>query len=322
MNTAIAGVLTAIGFGNGFRSIFIFSQCIGLTINFFSLIAVPLYKKAERTSVQLGIIIASIVAGGIVGTMLGALGNGIDPFVFLREHSTLFFQVVLLALLFGFIVSYVFISVQLISEEKLRRLEAEKATMQTELKMLQSQVEPHFLFNTLANVLSLIETDRARASRMLESFTSFLRSSLLTARQESVPLSQEMDLVRNYLAVFDVRMGDRLKYRIELPDHLRDFRVPPLLVQPLVENAIKHGLEPLAEGGEIVILASQEGALVRISVADNGLGIVEQASGTSIGLENIRKRLELIYGESAGLIIEENVPKGIRVVIEIPYEAN
>lgn len=322
VNTVIAAILHAIGFGKGFMHTFVFSQCIGLSIYLCSSIAVPIYKKTERTAVQLAIIILSVIAGGVIGTLLGALVNGFDLNVFLLHNSALFYQVVLLALLFGFIVSYVFISLQLISEEKLKRIEVEKASVQTELKLLQSQMEPHFLFNTLSNVLSLIETDPGRASRMLEAFTSFLRSSFLTARHTTVTLSQEMDVVRNYLAVFDVRMGDRLRYVIDFPDQLKEFPIPPLLIQPLVENAIKHGLEPSPRGGEVAVRASQEGAVVRIVVADSGVGLSEKASGAGIGLENIRKRLDLAYNSRGRLMLEENSPQGMRVVVEIPYEAN
>jgi sensor histidine kinase YesM len=319
INTAIAVILTVIGFGKGFTVTLIFSQCIGTAIFLSNLAAVPLYRTATHTSVQIVIIVASIIVGALAGTLLGALANGMPPVLFFKEHFGFFGQVVLIALLFGFIVSYIFISLEIISQEKIRRLEIEKNVVETELKFLQSQMEPHSLFNTLSNIISLIDTDRDKARRMLESFTAFLRTSLLTARERTVPLSRELEVVKHYLEVYSVRMGDRLRYGIDVPESIRQCRIPPLIIQPLVENAVKHGLEPAIQGGEIVIRASREGGTVRIVVTDSGMGVNEKSAGNGIGLENIKKRLQLAYGERGRLSFEENQPSGVKVSIEIPY---
>jgi signal transduction histidine kinase len=320
LNTLIAVILTAIGFGRGFTVNLIFSQCIGMAIMLANFAAIPLFKYAKRSFHQVLLVMAAILVGATVGTLLGALANGVNPVNFLREYSAFFIQVVLIGLFFGVLISYVFISLGKISEERAKRLEAEKNAVMTELQLLQSQMEPHFLFNTLSNVLSLIETDQDKARRMLEAFTLFLRTSFLTARNRTVPLQSEMDVVNNYLAVFEVRMGGRLRYRIDIPDELAQFPIPPLLVQPIVENSLKHGLEPLREGGEVSVRANLENRIVTISVADTGVGLRENSSGTGIGLENIRKRLQLAYGEQGHLIIEENEPKGLCVKLELPYE--
>lgn len=322
VNTLIALILVAIGFGRGFVVNLIFSQCIGMSIYGANLAAIPLLKRVLRPLHQIIVIIAAVILGAVVGTFLGAAANGFDPVLFVREFSPFFSQVILLALLFGSIISYMFISVGKITDEKMKRLEAEKNALESELKLLQSQIEPHFLFNTLSNIISLIDSSPKQARAMLEAFSAFLRASFLTAPDRTVPLFRELDVVKNYLEVFALRMGDRLRCRIEVPDDLRGFPVPPLLIQPLVENAVKHGLEPAKEGGEISVRAEREGAAVRISVCDTGEGVSVNSSGGGIGLENIRKRLELAYGGRGRLSFEENSPKGIRVVIEVPYEAD
>jgi two-component sensor histidine kinase len=322
VNTVIAVFLTAIGFGRGFVVNLIFSQCIGNSIYLANLAAIPVYRRAKSLPTQIAIIVLAVIFGAVIGVVIGAAANNMGPGVFLREHSAFFGQVVLLALLFGFVVSYVHISVSVISGEKMRRLETEKNAVEAELRLLQSQMEPHFMFNTLSNVLGLIDSDQDKARRMLESFTAFLRSSIATARERTVTLAQEMSVVRNYLEVFSVRMGERLRYRIEIPHDLKSFHVPPLLVQPLVENAVKHGLEPKIGGGAISIKALRDGDKVKIAVTDSGIGVNEKSPGSGVGLENIRKRLNLLYGERGKLLFEENEPSGVKVTIEIPADVH
>jgi sensor histidine kinase YesM len=322
VNTVIAVILTAIGFGKNFITTLIFSQCIGMSVYLANLAAFRLFKTVTRSSRQVIMIVAAVIMGAVVGTVLGALANGFSPLQLMKEYSAFFGQVVLIALLFGAIVSYIFISLAKLSEEKIKRLDMGKNAVETELKFLQSQMEPHFLFNTLSTILSLMDTDREKAKRMLESFTSFLRASFLTARHRTITLGQEMDVVKNYLEVVSVRMGDRLRYSIEVPEDLRSFPVPPLLVQPLVENAVKHGLEPSVRGGELALRALRDNDVVRIIVADSGLGINGKGAGNNVGLGNIRKRLELMYGDRGRLFLEENKPSGVKVVVEMPYETD
>ncbi|MDH4163143.1 MAG: histidine kinase [Nitrospirota bacterium] len=322
INTVIALIITAIGVGKGFTVTFIFSQCIGFSIFGANLAVLPFYRRLRRSGSQALLIVTAIIAGALVGTMLGALANGIDPLLFFRDRSDYFLQILIFALLFGFVISGMSIALALLSEEKVRRLELEKTAVEAELRLLQSQIEPHFLFNTLSNVLGLIDTDKDRARSMLESFTSFLRASLVASREKTVPLGQEMDTIRSYLDIFTVRMGTRLRYRIDIPDDIRQCRVPPLLLQPLVENAVKHGLEPSVGGGVISIIGERIPGRVRITVSDTGIGLHEKSAGTGVGLENVRKRLELLHGSAGTLVLEENEPTGVKVSIHIPYEAN
>jgi sensor histidine kinase YesM len=323
-NTLIALFIVAIYPDSSFPINLVYSQCIGISIAICSITAIN-YFKTPRLFLQVAFIAASVVVGAVIGMAIGGAvvqlifpgpvhAPAIGKYAFTRSN-------LVLALLFGTVITYLFFSLQKISDEKIKRLEVEKNAAITEIKLLQSQMEPHFLFNTLSNILGLIDPDPEKAKRMLESFTRFLRASLVTARSETVALSQEMDVVKNYLDIFTVRMGERLRYTIDIPADLQGFRIPPLLIQPLVENAVKHGLEPSISGGELLISGAREGDRVRIVVADSGLGINELSPGSGIGVENIKKRLELVYGGRARLVFEENKPKGLKAVVEMPYEA-
>ena len=204
-----------------------------------------------------------------------------------------------------------------LQRERLRVERIEREGALAELRALQAQIEPHFLFNTLANVASLIEPDPATARRMLESFIRFLRASLAATRMQSTTLGAEADLIAAYLDVLKVRMGHRLRYRVEVAPELSGFELPPMLLQPVVENAIRHGLEPKVEGGELVFRAKRAGDTVEIDVADTGVGFEPTTRG-GVGLANLRDRLRLIYGERAALRIAENRPAGAVVSLSLP----
>ncbi len=202
-----------------------------------------------------------------------------------------------------------------LERERTQRIEREAAL--SNLRALQAQIEPHFLFNTLANVASLVDPDPAKAKRMLESFNRFLRSSLDATRRESTTLAEEGELIGAYLDVLQVRMGSRLRYSIELDPSLGSFTLPPMLLQPVVENAIRHGLEPKVEGGEVVLRARREGNHVAIEIADTGVGFAPVTRG-GVGLANLRDRLKLLYGDAGSLAISENAPAGSRVTVRLP----
>ena len=324
-NTLIALFMTGLHSESRFLTSFVYSQCMGISIA-TCVIFVVNYFKVSTLTVQTILVIAAIVVGIGIGVTAGLSAVNFiwspDSSIWRPEKLKSQAPNLLYSLLFGAIVSYVFISVQKMSDEKIRRLEVEKNAAITEIKLLQSQMEPHFLFNTLSNILSLIDGDPRKARNMLEAFTAFLRASLVTARSETITVSQEMDVVKNYLEIFRMRMGDRLRYSIEIPESLQSLRIPPLLIQPLVENAVKHGLEPSVSGGNLLIRAGKDGDRMRIMVTDSGIGINELSPGNGIGLENIRKRLDLLYQGRSRISFEENQPSGVRVAIEIPYETN
>jgi len=207
---------------------------------------------------------------------------------------------------------------------------AERESMQRQLsearmQMMQAQVEPHFLFNTLASVEYLIETNPPRASAMQRSLIQYLRAVLPQMRENAVVtnLGREVDMVTAYLNLLKMRMEERLTVELHIPDDLRTAAFPPMMLQSMVENAIKHGLECKPEGGTLRIGADVSHGKLRVTVADNGVGFgVMPSDGTGLGLPTIRERLKLLHGDAGQLHITANVPHGVIAVIEVPYAAS
>jgi LytS/YehU family sensor histidine kinase len=204
-----------------------------------------------------------------------------------------------------------------VARERERAERIEREALSANLRALQAQIEPHFLFNTLANVTSLIDPDPAKAKRMLESFIRFLRASLKATRAESTTLAAEADLIAAYLDVLQIRMGSRLRYDVDVPQDLHAFTIPPMLLQPVVENSIRHGLEPKVEGGVVSVRARRTGAGVSVEIADSGVGFAPTTRG-GMGLANVRDRLRLIYGERACLAISDAAQSGAIVTLTLP----
>jgi CHASE1-domain containing sensor protein len=205
-----------------------------------------------------------------------------------------------------------------LEEQQVRRISAEREVVATQLRMLQAQIEPHFLFNTLANVISFIDRDPKSARRMLQHLTRSLRQALERSRENISTLEQEAEMLRDYLSIFTMRLGPRLDFTIEIPEELLKLPFPPMLLQPLVENAVKHGIEPKVEGGRIAIKAEKTNGLLRLSVSDTGLGLSGPMNTSGLGLENVRARLHALYSAGAGLVLEENMPCGATATIEVP----
>ncbi|WP_263573318.1 sensor histidine kinase [Roseateles oligotrophus] len=188
---------------------------------------------------------------------------------------------------------------------------------------MQAQIEPHMMFNTLANLKSLIRFDPAEAGRMLDLFIVYLRATLSSSRAETTTLEHEFALLKAYLGLTQVRMADRLSFALELPAALRETVVPPMLLQPLVENAIVHGLESKLEGRRIDVSASCEGGFLTLIVADDGLGLdrPDAEPGARLALGNIRARLASLYGEAASLTLTPHQPHGALARIVLPLAA-
>ncbi len=191
---------------------------------------------------------------------------------------------------------------------------------------MQAQVEPHFLFNTLASIDHLIQTDAARASQMQKNLIALLRASMPTLREANASgvrdLSHELAVVQPYLEILKVRMEERLSTTLDVPEGLLSAEFPPLMLQGLVENAIKHGLEPKPEGGSLTLRAQIVHGDLAVSVADTGLGFgMASTAGTGVGLTNIRERLALLYGTRGKLQVEQNPGGGTRVTITVPYRS-
>ena len=194
---------------------------------------------------------------------------------------------------------------------------------ESKMQMMQAQIEPHFLFNTLASVEHLIETDPPRAAAMQHSLIDYLRAVIPQMRDQSVNtnLGREAEIVKAYLTLLKMRMEERLEFNIAIPEGLTSAVFPTMMLQTLVENAIKHGLEPKAEGGIITVSAEVAHNKLRVSVIDNGLGFgIAPTGGMGLGLQNIRERLALLYDAKAQLIISPNVANGVIAIIELPYQ--
>ena len=186
------------------------------------------------------------------------------------------------------------------------------------LQMLQAQIEPHFLFNTLATVRRLYQTELAAAESMLENLMRYLAVALPQMRASDSTLGRETTLAEAYLGIQQIRMGRRLGFAIDVPAGLWEARLPPMMLLTLTENAIKHGLNPLPEGGFIRVRAHVEGGQLRLQVADSGQGFTK-TSGGGTGLANIRARLAAMYGPAAQLNIGANRPRGVTATIALPY---
>ena len=198
---------------------------------------------------------------------------------------------------------------------------AQRAAAENQLRLLQSQLEPHMLFNTLANLRVLIGLDPARAQAMLDRLIAFLRATLNASRRDTQPLAEEFQHLDDYLALMAVRMGARLAVSFTLPPELAAQPVPPLLLQPLVENAIKHGLEPKVDGGRIEVAARREGGQLVLTVRDTGVGLGAAATGgTAFGLEQVRQRLATLFGERASLQLlpADDADGGTLATLQLP----
>jgi sensor histidine kinase YesM len=233
---------------------------------------------------------------------------------------------------------------ELMARYKLRSVSRDREAIQAQLRLLQAQIEPHFLFNTLANVQSLIRREPSKAEGMLDSFILYLRQSLSASRAAIGTFGQELKLLQTYLDLLKIRMGDRLQFDINVPQALHSLPMSPMLLQPIVENAVRHGLEPKVEGGTVKISASEFNGRCEIVIEDNGLGfevsqvsslVTSQAatqiakdagigvSGVAggVGLSNLRERLKLLYSDQASLQITQpsaGAGSGTKVTVSIP----
>ena len=246
-----------------------------------------------------GLIVVGTVAGIAVGGALGDAITGLSIPSILRNKGA-----AALSLITAIVVTYYFYSTERLKLEQAAAEAARRIAAEHQLKLLESQLEPHMLFNTLANLRVLIGTDPPRAQAMLDRLIQFLRAMLAASRTGSHSLADEFARLSDYLELMQIRMGDRLQTQLSLPADLAALPVPPLLLQPLVENAIKHGLEPSVAGGRIEVSAAREGVQLVLRVRDTGLGLSSAASaGTKFGLAQVRERLAALHGERASLTL-------------------
>jgi len=321
---AVIAVFLAVVTDIELRTNFVFSQAIGLSI---FLTAHTLAWIRPPKEGQLNVHFFAVPLGSVAGIFIGSALAGVSLIDLFANHPQVIIVSFAAALVFGTIVSYYFYargalmqSQAALQAENVKRLEQTQRLTHTELKLLQAQIEPHFLFNTLSNVASLIETDPRDARRMLEHFTDYLRAGLQRTRAHDTTLADELAVITAYLEIQAMRMGKRLRYHIDVPDDLRALALPPLLIQPLVENAVKHGLEPKLDGGTVQVSARRAHDTLTIDVIDTGLGLRAEHP-TGIGLNNIRERLRALYGERGSIVILDRAPSGVEVRLTFPIVA-
>jgi hypothetical protein len=323
---AVAGVQIAFTPQRAYAPSFVYSLLVGVTIWAVIDIGRHLLPSAGETGWPPGLpgvllVVAGIVAGYFVGNTLGdaictALGLS-PPGVAVHDEDHLR-NGILVTLLAGVAGSYWFYSRNKSSYLVRKIRETERHATEARLKLLESQLEPHMLFNTLANLRALIAVDPQRAQQMLDHMIAYLRATLDASRTTVHPLSSEFDRVRDYLELMAIRMGRRLQYSLELPPELADVPVPALLLQPPVENSIQHGLEPKVQGGRITVRAFREGDRLVLEVSDTGVGCAAGASGgKGFGLTQIRERLASLHGDRASLAFDAG-DDGARTRIVLP----
>lgn len=208
-----------------------------------------------------------------------------------------------------------------IEQEEVRDTATEKELTVARLSLLHAQVEPHFLYNTLASAQLLTRNDPARADQMLGHLIQYLRSSLPKAGEPMSTVGEEIVRARAYLEILKIRMGERLRFEVDVSTAARTAPIPAMMLQTLVENAVKHGLEPVSTGGTVWISGREADGEVVLTVADDGRGFSDATSGTGIGLKNVRERLRLVYGDAASFAIGANFPRGVSATITIPAQA-
>ena len=201
---------------------------------------------------------------------------------------------------------------------ELERSEYARNALDARLRLLQAQVAPHFLFNTLANVRELVSTGSSRAAPVLESLIAYLRAAVPRLNEPTSTLGQELELVRAYLDVMHMRMPDRLQFSVEADDASRALVCPPMTLLTLVENAMRHGIDPSEEGGRIDVRVTVKDGRGGAEVSDTGMGLVSSSKGLGTGLANLRERLQLAFGGDAHVKLSDNLPHGVRAEIDFP----
>ena len=286
---------------------------------------------ARGLMVLVGITLAGAVVGGLGAriTQMRTLGDVADQFTQIAP------KILMGALIAGLVYAALMVSIvqyrrgqlQRRNQQLERQAQQERMGRQladAKLKLMQAQVEPHFLFNTLASVQQLADHKAPEAALLTAQLITFLRAGLASLREDSTTLAREFKAIEAYLLIMKTRMQDRLTFELDLPETLGAIVMPPAMLISLVENAIKHGLEPHPDGGKISVKARLEHERLCLTVSDTGLGFGQGPStaGGGFGLDNIRQRLRALYASHARLIVTENVPHGFVAVIDLPLHAD
>ncbi|MFO1270068.1 MAG: histidine kinase [Rubrivivax sp.] len=306
----------------------VFSECVGLTMVVCLLL---LRRRLERLASGPRWLLTGAIAipvGYLLGHQIAFALLG-EPLRMVGYHSVSVVPLLFTVLVGGLGLRHFAIREHL-AREAATRAEAQRLAVEAQLRLLRTQLEPHMLFNTLANLRGLVREDAERAETMIDRLITYLRGTLAASDADSVTLSREFAQLRAYLEIMALRMGPRLSWRLELPAELEATPVPPMLLQPLVENAIRHGLEPKVGPGHIEVVARATEAGIEVRVDDDGLGLPAHDAGptpaasterpevSSYGLRHVRERLQAVYGSGARLQLERRQPAGVRSIVFLP----
>jgi len=319
-NTLIGLLLTGNGHNFWLWSTQLYAQAIGLSIFGLATAGSRLFPRHwQRPKWPLLVFMPiSVVLGYLLGVLISDAVLGHNFLGQQWAHPRQLLIMLVFSLGVGTVLTTYFRSREQVMQARADTETAQRQAAEARLRLLESQLEPHMLFNTLANLRALIETDAARALSMLDSLNAFLRATLSGSRTAMHPLAAEFERLRDYLELIAVRMGPRLQFTLALPEALREVAVPPLLLQSLVENSIRHGLEPKVEGGRIAISARQDGAEIVLEVLDTGIGMDDWPGGDGFGLAQVRERLATAYGGRATLVLHKGAHQGTILQIHLP----
>jgi two-component sensor histidine kinase len=269
----------------------------------------------------LGGIVAGYVLGNQIADMLCRYYGFYAPGSYPDQGSQLRTSMLITGLA-GVAGTYYFYSVNKSAYLQRKMSEAHEHVNEARLRLLETQLEPHMLFNTLANLRALIAADPQRAQEMLDHMIAYLRATLTASRAATHSLQAEFDRLRDYLELMAIRMGSRLTYTLQLPAELAQHPVPALLLQPLVENSIQHGLEPKVEGGHVTVTARRDGEMLVLEVIDTGIGPSGQpAGGKGFGMSHVRERLNTLHGAAASVAFAAVAEGGCRATLRFPLQA-
>ena len=302
------------------------------------LAVIPVFSPTASLARKLiHITVLAPVAAVFIAILIGAAldryyGNDLRQTFYLRFQATLIAGLSAGLLYAAVVGAIVYLRAQQVALAN-RRLSSEKQASdvqrqltETRLRLLQAQIEPHFLFNTLASAQQLAQKGAPDAARLIGHLVRFLRISIPSMRDDKGALKREFEQIAAYLAIMQTRMGERLQYSVEAQAGSEQFPLPPALVMTLVENAIKHGIEPAADGGRVDVRSLIDGQRLIVSVADTGVGLTPDSghageTGTGLGLSNIAQRLQAIYGDAARLQLTQNAPRGCLATLSLPLTA-
>ncbi|MBL8520878.1 MAG: histidine kinase [Betaproteobacteria bacterium] len=300
----------------------------------FALAAVWFGPSRARTGLKsMAVVVGLAVSGAVLGGFLGRLITTGSIADVMESFTRAAPQILIGGLVTGMVFAVMMVSVAQYRRSQLMRQNAELARQagaermgrqlaDAKLKLMQAQVEPHFLFNTLASVQQLAEGRAPEAAAMTAQLIKFLRAGLAGLREESSTLEREFAAIGAYLDIMTTRMGDRLRYELVLPAELRGVAVPPAMLISLVENAIKHGIEPALEPALLRVEATAGAAGLQVVVADTGIGPNTRNAGGGVGLDNIRQRLRILYAGRATLTVRANEPHGFHATITLPNDTH